>query len=116
VLEWLADDGDRRGDGAPVLVAHTPAAFAAGHLADPDRAAPAVAAAVRAVLGIDSDPEWTHVHRWTFAKPAAPREAPFALDAGIGLCGDGWSAPSKVESAWRSGDALGRALAGSLPA
>jgi predicted NAD/FAD-dependent oxidoreductase len=111
VLDWLADDGDRRGDGAPVLVAHTTAAFAAGHLRDPDRAVPAVVGAVRAVLGIDVDPVWTHVHRWTFAKPAEPRDEPFSLADGIGLCGDGWSAPSKVESAWRSGDALGRALA-----
>jgi predicted NAD/FAD-dependent oxidoreductase len=112
VLEWLADDGDRRGDGAPVLVAHTTAAFAAAHLADPDRAAPAVATAVQSVLGIDADPTWTHVHRWTYAKPARPREQAFALAGGIGLCGDGWSAPSKVAGAWRSGDALGRALAG----
>jgi renalase len=114
-LEWLADDGDRRGDGAPVLVAHTPAAFAAAHLDDPDRAAPAVIAAVRAVLGIDAEPEWTHVHRWTFAKPTAPRAEPFALVDGVGWCGDGWAAPSKVESAWRSGDALGRSLS-ELPA
>ena len=111
VLEWVADDGDRRGDGAPVLVAHTTAALAAEHLAEPDRAVPAVLAAVRALLGIDTDPLWTHVHRWTFAKPAAPRNAPFSLVDGVGRCGDGWSAPSKVESAWRSGDALGRALA-----
>jgi predicted NAD/FAD-dependent oxidoreductase len=111
VLEWLADDGDRRGDGAPVLVAHTTAAVATAHLDDPDGAAGAVADAVRALLGIDTDPEWTHVQRWTFAKPSAPREQPFALADGIGLCGDGWSAPSKVENAWRSGDALGRALA-----
>ena len=114
VLEWLADDGDRRGDGAPVLVAHTTAAFAADHLDHPDRATPAVVAAVRAVLGIDDDPAWTHVHRWTYAKPAAPREEPYSLVDGVGRCGDGWSAPSKVESAWLSGDALGRALAASL--
>ena len=111
VLEWIADDGDRRGDGAPVLVAHTTPGFAAEHLDDPDRAAPAVIAEVQALLGIAGEPEWTHVHRWSFAKPSAPREAPFALIDGVGLCGDGWSAPSKVESAWRSGDALGRALA-----
>jgi len=115
VLEWLADDGDRRGDGAPVLVAHTTAAIAAEHLADPDRAAPAVAGAVAAVLGIDAEPDWTHVHRWSFAKPAAPRAEPFSLVEGVGLCGDGWAAPSKVQSAWLSGDALGRALA-ALPA
>jgi renalase len=98
-----------------VLVAHTTPAFAAEHLADPDGAVPAVTAAVRALLGIDADPGWSHAHRWSFAKPAAPREAPFALADGIGRCGDGWCAPSKVESAWRSGDALGRALAGALP-
>jgi len=111
VLDWIADDGDRRGDGAPVLVAHTTPGFAAEHLADPDLAAPAVAAAVRALLGVVEEPEWSHVHRWSFARPTAPRQAPFALADGIGLCGDGWSAPSRVESAWRSGDALGRALA-----
>ncbi|GAA4756869.1 hypothetical protein GCM10023328_45860 [Modestobacter marinus] len=110
VLDWVADDGDRRGDGAPVLVAHTTPAFAAAHLEDPDRAAPAVVAALRGVLGVAGEPEWTHVHRWTYAKPAAPREEPFALADGVGLCGDGWAAPSRVASAWRSGDALGTAL------
>lgn len=111
VLEWIADDGDRRGDGAPVLVAHTTPELAAQHLADPDAVVPRVAEAVRAVLGIDADPGWTAAHRWSFAKPVAPREEPFALVDGIGLCGDGWHAPSKVESAWSSGTALGRALA-----
>jgi renalase len=109
-VEWIADDGARRGDGAAVLVAHTSAAFAAGHLAEPDAAGPGVAAAVCAMLDLP-EPEWTHVHRWTFAKPAHPREEPFHLADGIGLCGDGWSAPSKVQSAWTSGHLLGRELA-----
>jgi renalase len=113
-VEWLADDGDRRGDGAPVLVAHTTAAFAARHLDDPGAAGPEVATAVRRLLGIDEEPSWTHVHRWTHARPGAPREAAFALEQGIGLCGDGWSAPARVESAWRSGNALGSALAAAL--
>jgi predicted NAD/FAD-dependent oxidoreductase len=112
VVEWVADDGDRRGDGAAVLVAHTTPGFAAGHLADPEAAVGAVAAAVGRALGIASPPEWTHAHRWTFAKPADPRPEPFGLVDGIGACGDGWSAPSKVQSAWASGNALGRALAG----
>ena len=110
VLEWIADDGDRRGDGAPVLVAHTTPELAASSLADPHGAVPAVVSAVRSVLGIEAEPEWTAVQRWSFAKPAAPREEPFGLVDGIGLCGDGWHAPSKVESAWSSGAALGRAL------
>jgi predicted NAD/FAD-dependent oxidoreductase len=107
---WIADDGDRRGDGAPVLVAHTTPGTAAAHLGDPDAAAPAVAAAVQRVLGIADPPAWTHVHRWTFAKPADPREEPFGLVDGVGACGDGWRAPSKVESAWTSGHLLGAEL------
>ena len=39
-VDWIADDGDRRGDGAPVLVAHTTAELAARHLDDPDAAVP----------------------------------------------------------------------------
>jgi predicted NAD/FAD-dependent oxidoreductase len=112
VVEWLADDGDRRGDGAPVLVAHTTPGFAAGHLERPDDAAPQVAAAVRRVLGGLPEQAWSAVHRWTYAKPVEPRDAPFGLVDGVGACGDGWSAPSKVESAWTSGTALGRHLAG----
>jgi renalase len=50
------------------------------------------------------------VQRWTFARPAAPWDEPFGLVDGIGLCGDGWHAPAKVESAWSSGTELGRAL------
>ncbi|MBJ7450701.1 MAG: NAD(P)-binding protein [Blastococcus sp.] len=110
-VEWIADDGDRRGDAAPVLVAHSTSALATRHLEDPAAAVPAVVAAVRAALGIDEEPAWTEVQRWTFARPAAAREEPFGLVDGIGLCGDGWHAPAKVESAWSSGTALGRALA-----
>ncbi len=110
-VAWIADDGDRRGDFAPVLVAHTTAGLAGRHLEDPAAAVPAVVAAVRSALGIDAEPAWTEVQRWTFARPAAPREEPFGLVDGIGLCGDGWHAPAKVESAWSSGTALGRALA-----
>ncbi|MGY1770470.1 NAD(P)/FAD-dependent oxidoreductase [Blastococcus sp. SYSU D00813] len=109
-VSWIADDGDRRGDGAPVLVAHTPPGLARDHLADPEAAAPAVAAAVARVLGLDVEPAWTTVHRWTFARPAEPREEPYGLLDAIGVCGDGWAAPSRVEAAWTSGDALGRAL------
>src|SRR4051812_1097829 len=42
VLAKVFDDGDRRGDRAPYLVAHTTAGFAAQHLDDPDAAGPAI--------------------------------------------------------------------------
>ena len=110
-VSWIADDGRSRGDGAPVLVAHSTPEFAAEHLDDPEAALPDLLRALRTVLGVHGDPLWTHVQRWTFAKPTGSREATFHLGAdGIGLCGDGWSQKSKVEAAWRSGTDLGEAI------
>jgi renalase len=110
-LSLIADDGDRRGDGAPVLVAHTTAEVAHEHDADPDGAVAPVLAALRELLGIDTPPTWTHAHRWRFAAPAADRDQPYHLGPdGIALAGDGWGRP-RIETAWRSGTLLGRALA-----
>ncbi len=111
VLALVADDGDRRGDGAPVLVAHSTAAFAAPRLDDPAAGAAPLLAALQEVLGPLGEPEFTSLHRWSFARPGTERAEPFHLDAdGIGLAGDGWGSP-RVETAWRSGTLLGRALA-----
>jgi renalase len=116
VLTLVADDGDRRGDGAPVLVAHTTAAAAARHDADPDGAVGPAVAALRDLLDIPQPPEWTHAHRWRHASPAEPRERSFHLgDDGIALAGDGWGSP-RVETAWRSGTDLGRAVVARLRA
>lgn len=115
VLGWVADDGRRRGDGAPVLVAHSTSTLATQHLDDPDAATPALVQATTAVLGI-GPPAWTTVHRWTFARPAEPREEAYHLGpARVGLCGDGWGAP-KVETAYLSGRLLGERLAEDLSA
>ena len=113
VLEWVADDGRRRGDRAPVLVAHSGADLAGQHLADPDAARPAMVAALRELLDLP-EPAWTRVQRWSLARPAEPREQDFHLGpARVGLCGDGWGSP-RVETAWRSGTLLGRALVDEL--
>jgi hypothetical protein len=109
VLSWVADDGSRRGDGAPVLVAHSTGEFAASRLADPDAAVPALVAALRRVLDLP-EPAWARVQRWMYAKPVGTREPAYGLAGAIGLCGDGWGA-SKVQAAWQSGHALGQALA-----
>ena len=102
VLDWVADDGRRRGDGAPVLVAHSTPSFAGTRLADPGAAGPELVAAVRDLLDLPA-PTTTHVQRWTYAKPVGTREETcFLGDAGVGLCGDGWGA-SKVEAAYVSG-------------
>ncbi|PGH45617.1 hypothetical protein GA0070622_4597 [Micromonospora sediminicola] len=115
VLSLVCDDGDRRGDGAPVLVAHTTAEFAAGHLLQPTAARPAVEQAVRDLLGLPEPATSTHVHRWTYARPVRVAEGgTYHLDAdGIGLAGDAFGRP-RVQSAWRSGRDLGRALADRL--
>ncbi|MFD1721924.1 NAD(P)/FAD-dependent oxidoreductase [Amnibacterium endophyticum] len=110
-LSWIADDGRSRGDGAPVLVAHSTPELAADHLDDPSAAQPALLKALRGVLGVHADPVEARVQRWTYAKPTSGRQSTFHLSAdGIGLCGDGWAEKSKVEAAWVSGTALGEAI------
>ncbi|HEY8317688.1 MAG TPA: FAD-dependent oxidoreductase [Amnibacterium sp.] len=110
-IRWLADDGRSRGDGAPVLVAHTTSDFAASRLDDAASAIRAAVDAMRGVLESVEEPVETFAQRWTFAQPAEPRDGTFHLsDDGIGLCGDGWSTKSRVEAAWRSGTDLADAL------
>ncbi|WP_224391570.1 NAD(P)/FAD-dependent oxidoreductase [Pseudonocardia sp. ICBG1293] len=114
VLTLVADDGDRRGDDAPVLVAHSTGDLARTHDADPGGAAPAMTAALRELLGVTDEPGWTHVHRWRLAAPAGTRDETFHLDDdGIGLAGDGWGR-SRVQTAWLSGLELAGALADRL--
>lgn len=114
-LSWVADDGRRRGDDAPVLVAHSTPTLAAAHLADPDAAGPVVLAALQRLLRIEDEPTSTYVQRWSLARPTGEREDPYLLtDAGLGVCGDGWGGPPKVETAWMSGRDLGRALVARL--
>jgi len=112
-LSWIVDDGSRRGDGAPVLVAHSTTSWAAAHLHQPDEAAvQALLHALRQVLDLPTAPSWTRLDRWPHAKPAAGRPASFQLwPSLVGACGDGWSARPRVEAAFLSGLLLGQALA-----
>jgi predicted NAD/FAD-dependent oxidoreductase len=111
VLATVVDDGDRRGDLAPVLVAHSTPDFAASRLADPAAAGPELEAATRELLGLPGPATDVHVHRWTYAQPhAAPGgAAPFHGADGVLLAGDAFGKP-RVQTAWLSG----RAAAGSL--
>ncbi|WP_329020017.1 FAD-dependent oxidoreductase [Micromonospora rifamycinica] len=117
VLALVCDDGDRRGDAAPVLVAHTTPEFAAGHLAQPSAAGSAIEQAVRDLLGLPEPAAQVHVHRWTYARPVEPvaDEGFFLDDDRVGLAGDAFGRP-RVQSAWRSGRDLGRELARRLAA
>ena len=107
VLATIFDDGDRRGDGAPVLVAHSTADFARPRLADPAAAAGELAQAVGEVLGVAGRPE-VHVHRWTYAQPR-PGTPSYASDGRVWLAGDAFGKP-RVQTAWLSGRAVARAI------
>jgi predicted NAD/FAD-dependent oxidoreductase len=114
-VTFVADDGARRGDGAPVLVAHTTPERAARHLEHPDDAIAPVVHALRELLGVD-EPIWAESHRWSFAKPAGQHDTAFGFvtvgGREIGLAGDQWcpAGSPRAESAWRSGTDLARAL------
>jgi len=113
VLTWIANDGSRRGDGAPVLVAHVNPVLAARHLDDPAAVLPFALASLRRVLSLTAQPSWVDAHRWTFAKPMAAHVEPFYLEESrlLGLAGDAWADGPKVETAWLSGHELGAELA-----
>ncbi len=114
VVDWVADDGRRRGDGAPVLVVHSTAAYAATWLDDPEGGIPGVLAELHRLLGAgrSTQPLFAKARRWSLASPAAPQPRPFALDDRtlVGVCGDAWGPKPRVEQAWLSGHLLGREL------
>lgn len=113
VLTWIADDGARRGDGAPVLVAHVNPVLAARHLEDPTSVLPLVLATLARLLSLTARPSWVDAHRWTYARPMAAHPEPYYLEQGrlLGLAGDAWADGPKVETAWLSGHLLGSELA-----
>ena len=115
LLVFLADDGARRGDRAPVLVAHAAPDFSAEHLDDPASAVAPVMAELGPLLtgGSTPTPTWNRAHRWSLAEPLRqhPEEA-FGYDeqSRIAVCGDAWGPTAKVQAAWVSGTALGHEL------
>lgn len=113
VITWIADDGSRRGDDAPVLVAHVHPVLSAGHLDDPSAVIPMAIAAVQRVLHVSAYPDWVDAHRWSFAKPLAASGDAHWLheDAILGVAGDAWAGGPRVEAAWLSGRSLGLELA-----
>ena len=114
VLGFVADDGRRRGDDAPVLVAHSGSVLAAGHLDDPASASGALLEALEHAVGATAKPTWFDVRRWSLAKPRWQQATPYSFDGVVGLCGDVWGGVSRVETAWTSGHELGNVMAARL--
>lgn len=101
ILATVCDDGDRRGDRAPVLVAHSTPALAAAA----EDAGPRMAKAVSEVLGV-GDPVSVETRYWPYASPR-PGHGAFARDGNVYLCGDAFGRP-RVQTAWLSGRAAAR--------
>lgn len=112
VLTWIANDGHRRGNEDPVVVAHVHPQVAAQYLTDPSGVIPQALDALLPILGLTEHPQWASAMRWTFAKPTSAREELCSFDPSnrIGLAGDSWASGPKVESAWKSGHELGMRL------
>ncbi len=113
-LTWIANDGTRRGDGAPALVAHVHPVLSSHHLTDPQAVIPFAVSAVQRILGFSALPTWAAAQRWTYAKPVEGSTAPDPLFylGEVGLAGDSFSDRPRVEAGWISGAALGNALMG----
>ncbi|CAB5042040.1 MAG: NAD(P)-binding protein [Actinobacteria bacterium] len=109
VLTWIANDGHRRGNEDPVVVAHVHPKLAALHLLEPSAVIPTAIDALLPLLGLTEHPQWSSAMRWTYAKPTSARTelCSFDVETGLGLAGDTWAGGPKVESAWLSGHALG---------
>jgi predicted NAD/FAD-dependent oxidoreductase len=115
VLALVVDDGRRRGDHAPVLVARTTPALAAAHLDAPADTVPLVLDAVHRLLGIRGAPRWAEAKRWGLATPLAPHGRPYLLSHElVGFCGDAWGDRPRIEAAFLSGQAVGQALVAAL--
>ena len=112
-VEFVADDGRRRGDGAAVLVAHSTPRLARDHLGDPPAAVAPVLAELGALLGRGEAPAPLEAgaQRWTFARPDGGRPETSFLSGDVGVCGDAWGERPGVEQAWLSGTELGSRLA-----
>ncbi|WP_030435429.1 NAD(P)/FAD-dependent oxidoreductase [Actinoplanes subtropicus] len=102
VLSTVCDDGERRGDRAPVLVAHSTAAMAAS--VDPGVQ---MAKAVGELLGL-GDPVSVETRHWPYASPK-PGHGLYAREGHVYLCGDAFGRP-RVQTAWLSGRAAARAI------
>jgi renalase len=102
VLATVVDDGDRRGDRAPVLVAHSTAGYAREHTSGGR-----LAEAVGKLLGIDQEPQ-IRTRFWPYAQPR-PGSGDFARYGDVYVCGDAFGRP-RVQTAWLSGRATARAI------
>ena len=104
-LSWIAcDSSKRRTPEQTVLVLHGNPAFSQNFLETPEAALPEMLE-VAATLGF-SEPTWTALQRWRYAKVTQPlkqsHNAPYSQNDTLFFCGD-WCGGAKLEAAYLSG-------------
>jgi renalase len=116
-IAWAARDSakpGRDGSNGETWVAHAATAWSLAHLEDdvPTATSALVAAFHERVDGGAAEPRMAHAHRWRFARTeVALGESCMVDGAGrIAVCGD-WCLGARVEHAYVSGLAAGRAIA-----
>ena len=111
---WAARDNSKPGrPPGERWVIHGHWTWSAEHLEDPPEAVgQALLGAFFAALDLEPrKPAFLGTHRWRHALPTEPLAEDHLYDAaaGLGVCGD-WCNGPRVEGAWLSGEALGRAM------
>lgn len=114
-LGWAARHRTKPGRGlAETWTVHAGPDWSRRHLEErPAAVAPLLRGHLATALGFDPGPPvHEDAHRWRYALVERPLGATHLLspDGTLGLCGD-WCLGARVEAAWQSGVALGRALA-----
>jgi predicted NAD/FAD-dependent oxidoreductase len=112
-VPWIARNATKpaRGGARETFVVHAGADWSRRFLEKtPEEAAALLLPAFRSMTGVNGEPVYVAAHRWRFALVEANAGAPFLWndDARIGACGD-WCIGARVESAFDSGEAMGRA-------
>ncbi len=112
VLSWVCAEHRKPGRSpTPRWVLHAQAAWSREHLeAAPEQVIEALLQAFRG-LGAQGMPRQAVAHRWRYARGTLADAPPALWDGsrGLGVCGD-WLCGGRIEGAWRSGQALARAL------
>jgi renalase len=113
-LAWVARDGSKPGrKGGERWVLHATAAYSESHVDDPpEQIVPPLLEAFGEALGCTLPAAIYHdAHRWRYARTRRALDVPYLLDEAqrISACGD-YCLGGRLESAWLSGNALGRRL------
>lgn len=115
-LGWIARDSSKPGRAAERgdrWVLQASPRWSAAHLEhDPQWALGAMLDALRGLIGNVPAPSHASAHRWRYASVREPVGTPCLTDGlSLAVCGD-WLLHARIEAAWLSGTAAGRAISG----